>query len=217
MRQAKRGEHRTDLSTIIDPDSGYIKWGTNTDGTLIPENDTIFPDRELPFDTDAQHKVDLVWCVPCGHVYYRDGITFWMNNERATRDVPCPLCGTAIQRLETIGFKPTQPLYTRPITSEDQQQPSSPEQECNRLYNALSRSSAHWHEQAHERRIAYEEALRDRRMSSEQIRNLQEQLAIAEEMMDNIKRGIIRNRQNYARIRNEGGAPGASRDNPLEV
>ena len=242
MRQAKRGEHRTGLSARIDPDSGYIKWDTDTDGNPVPENDTILPDRELPLDEGAQHSEDLVWCIPCGHVYCRDGITAWMKHIGEQRQVPCPLCHTAIRKLEDIGTKPTHPLYTRPMRRKGQEeQPMTIEEECEDVYEDLCAASRHWREEVHRRSEEYEHALwesmstgraprkryvtgttvdRHKRRSviiTEEIQELRDHLTTAETILHCIEKGIIRNRANFRSIQHGAHTPGASQDNPYVV
>jgi len=73
-----------------------------TSGTCVPDADELEPISHHPFPAteDERERGDLVWCSPCGHMYFREGIEGWcrVNPTRA-----CPLCRATIRELIPYG------------------------------------------------------------------------------------------------------------------
>ena len=73
-----------------------------TSGTCVPDADELDPIScgSFPVTEGERERGDLVWCLPCGHLYFREGIVGW---RRVNPTYGCPLCRTPIQELIPYG------------------------------------------------------------------------------------------------------------------
>ena len=49
--------------------------------------------------TEGERKNDLVWCFPCRHVYFREGIEMWLKGRRT-----CPECRSHVTGVVPYGM-----------------------------------------------------------------------------------------------------------------
>ena len=70
-------------------------------GTCVPGTDELDSISLDPFPTTEDKRAggDLVWCSPCGHLYFRSGIERWMKASKA-----CPICREFIRELVPYGM-----------------------------------------------------------------------------------------------------------------
>ena len=195
MRQAKRGEHRTELSTQVDYATGFIEWEHDSDGNIQPEPDTIHIDKDLPIPEEEQKKL-VVWCYPCRHCFLKSGLDVWMQDH-----VKCPLCRTPIESVIQCGT----PLKdTRQGWHHERRIASL--QKMDTEYAHMCTSYAFWDDVAKRETRAYNEA-RMNAMANRtphnihEVRRTEAVLDAVFRELDTISRSQIENRLTHAELK----------------